>query len=259
MKILVCVKEVLDPECGLRIDPSQRTLSSETAPLYRMNRFDEFAIEEALLIKDRIPGTKADAVTVGPARASAVIRRAIGMGADDGFHILEGEGATWSPFVVAAWIAAWAARGDYDLILTGTMAEDDMEGQVGQLVAAFLGWPCATSVIQITMKDGLPGLEVERELEGGLRHVMELSFPCLLTIQSGMKRPRYPSLSNVLRSRKQEIRTIHGTALGSPAPRQEIVALGYPQKSREGLFLPGGVEEKASALAEILRKRGFLR
>lgn len=257
MRILVCVKEVLDPECTLRVDPGGKAVATDASALYRLNRFDEFAVEAALLIKGNIEDTSVDAVTVGPERSMAVIRRAIGMGVDEGFHILAEEGGLQTPFVVASCIAAWAAERAYDLILAGVMAEDDMEGQVGQWVASILDMPCATSVIQVRILEGGAGADVEREIEGGLRHSVALSFPCLLTLQSGINRPRYPSLSNVLRARKQVIHAVAMSALGAPDARQEIVRMGEPQKTRSGVFLTGAAERKASTLAEILRKKGF--
>ena len=113
-----------------------------------MNRFDEFALEEALLIKEKLPGTLVDALSVGPERASSNVQRALGMGADHGIHILIPSEGYMSPFTVASLIAAFARTRNYDLIMTGVMAEDTMACQTGQLIAALLDLPCATSVIK---------------------------------------------------------------------------------------------------------------
>ena len=150
LKILVCVKQVLSQDGPIEIDPadpSGRSLFTGNPPLYALNRFDEFALEEALRVKDAFPGTNLHALTVGPARAEAVIRRALGMGADHGVHLLTEEDGEPTPFQISAWIAAQSEAGSYDLILTGVMAEDALEGLVGPLIAERLDLPCVASVV----------------------------------------------------------------------------------------------------------------
>ena len=89
MKILVCIKQVPDSTDTLQIDEQTGLLSYTANTAFRMNRFDEFALEEALLIKEKLPGTLVDALSVGPERVSATVQRAMGMGADHGIHILD--------------------------------------------------------------------------------------------------------------------------------------------------------------------------
>jgi electron transfer flavoprotein beta subunit len=269
MRILVCVKQVCDPDGPIRIGASGQEIEAIPDALFRMNRFDEFALEEALRIREKFPGTRIDALSAGPERAAQTVRRALEMGADEGIHILLNDDRYRMPFEIASLIGAFASDKHYDLILTGVMAEDDMQGQVGPMLAEILGYPWAMSVMAIKLKDHgdrphFPEtIQVERELEGGRREAFELTLPVLLTVQSGINRPRYPSLSHVLRARSQSLITIGAAQeraagpVSLPAPRERIVNLEEPPPMKTGMILSGSPMEKAEKLLLILRERAF--
>jgi electron transfer flavoprotein beta subunit len=258
MKILVCVKQVPESEAAIRIDQTSQWIQIERSSSFRMNRFDEFAVEEALLIKGAFPGTTVDAITVGPERTAMTLKRAMGMGADHGIHIVRGEEGYISPFLTAYWMASYARERDYGLILAGVMSEDYMQCQVGPMLAEYLSLPCATSVISRQFSSDLRRVYVEREIEGGFRDTLDLGLPALITLQSGINRPRYPSLSNMLRAKKQEMEIIQADSLGHPEPRQEVIGMSYPSRSRSGLVLDGTQEEKARKLLMILREKSLI-
>ncbi|MBW1775851.1 MAG: electron transfer flavoprotein subunit beta/FixA family protein, partial [Deltaproteobacteria bacterium] len=233
----------------------------ENRAAFRMNRFDEFAIEEALLIRDHIfhdNQTSIHAVSVGPPRVSLTLKKAMAMGADKGIHILIDHDRYMSPFDTASLIASYAKDKAYDIILTGVMAEDDMHCLVGQFMAEILAYPCATSVIhQEIINDGSE-ISVEREIESGRRECLRLHLPAILTIQSGINTPGYPSLSNVIRARDQKIITIDAEKLHTPGKREELVSLSYPEPSSKGMFIEGTQREKAQALLRILHEKSFI-
>lgn len=256
MKILVCIKEVPDPEGIITIDPSRPRIDFEGN--YRMNRFDEFALEEALRIRERIPVESIDALSVGPARTERTIRRALELGASEGIHILTEGRDDMSALERASLIASFARKKVYDLILTGVMAEDDMQSQVGPMIAEILGYPSASSVIYEKIDYEKQTLFAEREIEAGKRECLEMKLPALLTIQSGINRPRYPALSNVLRARKQEITTLPSTTLCKPKRREMVVTLRYPEAPSKGIVLEGDGAEKARTLLQILHEKSFL-
>jgi electron transfer flavoprotein beta subunit len=258
MKILVCVKQVPEPDSPIIIDENTGWIQAEELSGFRMNRLDEFAIEEAVLIKGAFSGTRIDAVSVGPERVSDVIKRSIGMGADAGIHIRTESGGYQSSFEIAAWIAAYARDQHYDLILTGAMSEDNMQGQVGPMIADRLDLPCATAVILEKMAPDKKRIYVEREIEGGNRDACELLLPAVLTIQSGINTPRYPSLSNLLRANKQEPAKIHAEDLAKINAPEALVQMVYPQKTRDGLVLEGTDEDRAIQIIRILRERALL-
>lgn len=256
MKILVCIKQVPDSEGIITINASCRGIDFEGP--YRMNRFDEFALEEALRIGEKLPVQSIDALSVGPARAESTIRKALEMGASSGFHIITEEGDDISAFETASFIASFAREEKYDLILAGVMAEDDMRSQVGPMIAEMLGYPSASSVMHEEIDPKRETLFAEREIEGGIRECLEMKLPALLTIQSGINRPRYPALSNVLRARKQEITRIPSHTLQKTAKRERIVQLRYPEAPSKGIFLEGDGKEKAGALIQILHEKSIL-
>ena len=258
MKILVCIKEVPETESPLNWDEASNWVDSVDSQYFRMNRYDECAIEEAVRIKENHPETCIDALTVGPQRARKILTRAVGMGADRGILIQCEEQGYTSPFTTAFRIAEYAADKAYDLIFTGVMSEDAMQGQTGPMLAELLSMPCATSVILEKLLLAKRSVYVEREIEAGRREFLEIALPATLTVQTGMNQPRYPTLSNMLRAKKMEFETIDAVSLGSPKLREQIINIGYPEKTRAGVILDGTLEEKAAELILLLKRRSLL-
>jgi electron transfer flavoprotein beta subunit len=258
MKILACVKQVPDSSDTMAITPAGSLLAPTPATVFRMNRYDEFALEEGLLLRERFPGTEVHAVTVGPERAGSTLRRALEMGADHGIHILTPEDVYLDPFAVASLVASCARTRTYDLILAGVMAEDDLEGQTGQLIAAILDLPCATSVMEARVRQADGEVDLEREIEGGQRMSVLARMPAVLTIQSGINTPRYPSLSHVLRARKQafEVMAMDGPAL--PGSRSRCTGVRVPEVASQGVILAGTPREKAREVVRVLHEHAFL-
>ena len=257
MKILVCIKQVCESESPIQIDAHARWIQTEAITGYKMNRYDEFAIEEAVLLKEAYPGTGIDAITLGPVRSDEVIKRAIGMGADHGVHLVTESEGYLNPFTIASRIADYARDKHYTLIFTGVLSEDLMQGQVGPMIAACLSLPWATAVIYQQIAPDHKSVFAEREIEGGSRDTLELQLPAVLTIQSGINTPRYPSLSNLLRANKQKLETIIADDSGQPVVREKVVRVTYPAKSRCGIFLTGNQQEKAARLLNLLRERAL--
>lgn len=257
MKILVCVKQVPDPESSLSIDEGARFIRTDSIA-FKINRYDEYAVEEALRMKQAFPGTSVDALTVGPARAAGAVRRAIEMGADNGVHILlEGE-LFHEARLTASLARAYAAGAGYDLILCGVMAEDDMSSQFGPMLASLLDYPFASSIMRASPSPEAGSIRVEREVEGGIREAFEIALPALLCVQSGINRPRYPSLSNVLRAREQKPLVLGAAGLADETPPAAKYSLRLPERAPRGEILDGRPRDKAMALIEILRGRGLL-
>jgi electron transfer flavoprotein beta subunit len=258
MRILVCIKQVPDSDSPILIDENNAWIRSEEISEYRMNRLDEFALEEAVLIKELLSEAKIDAIGVGTDRTQEVIKRSIGMGADTGIHLVTESDGYHSSFEIAAWIAEYVRGKQYDLILTGAMSEDNMQGQVGPMIAGRLSMPCATAVIFEKMASDKRTIYVEREIEGGNRGTLELKLPAVLTIQSGINTPRYPSLSNLLRANRQKLERVPVAELGHMPCHERLVRIVYPQKTRSGIVLTGTEEEKATQLIRIFREKALL-
>lgn len=255
MRILTCLKQVREPQGLLGLERG-RALWAEPAR-HKISAFDEFALEEALRLADCHPGTEVCCLTVGPAGAQDTLRRALGMGAAQAVHLLTPAGADPRPAAVARVIAGWAGGRGFDLVLTGVMSEDAMQGAVGPMLAARLGLPWATSVVALEADLRARQVRVWREMEGGLRQELALPLPALLTIQSSVKQPRYPSLSNLLRAKKATLPTVE-ISLDCQEGAAQRRGLEAPTRRRAGVMLEGSTAEKAAALLAILRERGLL-
>ena len=243
MKILVCIKQVGDEG--------------------QMNRFDAHALEEALLIKERLAAQSAEPVTiavltVGPKAAADVIRRAFGLGADAGFHIVTEETEYTPSLATANRLTAVARQTQYDLILTGIMSTDMMAAQTGPMLARILEIPCATGVVKTRLKLEENCVEVERELENGRCDLLEIDLPALLTIQAGINTPRYPRLSNMLAAGQKEITKIPAGTLTQIPEQEKCIGWEEPEKTRAGRRLEGSLSDKAEQLFAILKEKDLL-
>ncbi len=258
MNILVCVKQVPEAEAQVHIDRDGRWVNLGTGTEFRMNRFDECAVEAAVQTKEQFADTHIHILSIGPQRAEAVIRRSIGMGADDGTHILTSKEAFVDPFTLATWLADCPQAQPADLILCGAISEDLMQGQVGPLLAATLGLPYATSVIDMDINPEDKSIQVDREIEGGYRQTLVLNLPALLTIQTGINQPRYPALSKLLRANRLSLEVLNSEKMDQPRTRQTVDALTPPRKTRDAVLLEGSTHNKAEQLITILSNRSLL-
>lgn len=258
MRILVCIKQVADNESVFSLARDGRWVVYADNTVFRMNKFDEYALEEALQIKENHSSVEIDAISVGPSRVKKTIQKAMEMGADNGIHIPVDENAYLSPSKISGLIASFASGKNYDLVLTGVIAEDDMFGQVGPMLASLLNFSCATSVIYEKLDPETGYLYVEREIDAAKRESIEISLPAVLTIQSGINRPRYPSLSNVLRAREQFIDTIAPIEPENYPQLESVIRLEGIKSSRKGIFLTGTAEQKAKELFSILHERSLI-
>lgn len=254
MKILVCVKQVPDMESLFRIN-AQGNGYEESGLVFRMNDYDVYAVEEAVRIKETWENVDVTALSIGPGRAEQVVRRALEIGADRGAHILLPEGSRPDGLQTATLIASFAEKRSFDLLLFGIMSEDAQRCQTGPMVAALLDLPFASTVISQKLTDGRTGIMVEREQEAGRREVVYLPLPCLLTIQSGINLPRYPSLSNKLRARGQELETLHCKSFDLKEMCEIPVRTYHPPPLQEGIFIEGNMEDQAEQLVRLIHER----
>lgn len=257
MKILVCVKQVIDPDSPLEMKENTLWVNEDKPLTYRMNRYDEYALEEALLLKDADPGVVIDTVSVGTSRALPVLKKTLEKGAHAAFLYLVPR-SDLGAHETAAILAQHAREGGYDLILTGVMSEDLMQCLTGPYLAAKLAIPCAVSVVALSYERDGHSLTVESELEGGLIETISLALPCLVTVQTGTRTPRYPSLSNVLRAKSLEVAVHEIGADMKQEPRREVLARTVPVVALHGMVIQGTREEKAGQLLDILHEKSLL-
>jgi electron transfer flavoprotein beta subunit len=181
------------------------------------------------------------------------------MGADDGTHVITLDDGFVDPFTIATWLADCPQAKSADLILCGAMSEDLMQGQVGPVLAATLGLPSTTAVIEIVaINPEERSIQVEREIEGGYRQTLELTLPALVTIQTGINQPRYPALSKLLRANRLALDVIQADQKGRTQSLQKVDKLMPPRKIRDAVFLEGSTNDKAEQLRTILSNRSLL-
>ena len=261
MDIIVCVKHVPDTtEAEVVIREDQRGIKTEDLP-YVINEWDEYAIEEAILMKERLGGTVV-AVTVGPEEAEATLRRCLAKGADWAMRIWDEGLEEADGFAIAKVLHAAIKDMKYDLILTGTQAGDDGYAVVGVALAELLGIPHAALVKKIELKDG--SAVVHRELEGGLEEVVEVRLPAVFTIQTGINEPRYVSIMGIKRARKKELRVVSLSDLGLTVDEVlqsswlTIKRMYVPPSKKQAVIIQGSPADVAAQIVEILKSKGLM-
>ncbi len=254
MNILVCVKEVLAPGISENL--------REAFPgkiLSHINSYDLYGIEEAVLLREKFPGTGVDALTAGYESSSRVLRKALEMGADNGFQILLDDSLSTESSHVASCIADFISEKNYDLVITGVLSEDSLQGEMGGLLAGKLGLPYAHSVMKLDYQEEDRSIHAESEIDGGTRILYRLTLPAIISVQSGINAPRYPKLSNKLRAKKQELVVIDPGDREISSPGKVRVARYRRESSPAGIVLQGTGEEKAETLLHILHEKRLLR
>lgn len=256
--ILVCIKAVPDLVSHGDLTIAGRWID-ETAIGWCMNHYDAHALEAALAIRDAAADVTVDALSAGPDRVRDTIRRAVAMGADTGIHLDTDSAERLAPATTARLIARFARTRAYDLILTGAISEDEMHGVTGPMIAAALDLPCAAAAVEIQLD--LPGrsLVATCEMEGGMAEIVRLPCPALVTVQTGCRVPRYPSLSNTLRSRRQAIERIVPPETADHAPPAETRHVAYPQPASACQVIQGTMTEKADTLLRLFNDNGWLK
>src|ERR1700761_1439821 len=223
MKVLVAVKRVVDYNVKIRVKADGSGV--ETANVkFSMNPFDEIAVEEAVRLKEAGKVTEVVAVSMGPAQCQETLRTALAIGADRAIHVATD--AELQPLAVAKMLKALVEKESPDLVILGKQAIDDDCNQTGQMLAALLGWPQGTFASKVTL-DGT-SIEVTREIDGGLERV-GLTLPAIVTTDLRLNEPRYASLPNIRKPKKNPLDPPPPADLGvDPAPRLTTVKVEEP-------------------------------
>jgi electron transfer flavoprotein beta subunit len=256
MDIIVCVKRVpLTQEVDLEIDPSKRDVRREMLA-YVMNEWDNYAIEEAILLKEKLEGT-VTAVTIGSEDDEEVLRRCLAMGADKAIRVDPGS-LELDSFTISKILAAVIKGLDHDLVLTGVQAEDNNEGAVGIMLAEHLGLAYSAVVVGIEPQGGEATIRVE--LEGGIDEVSKISLPAVLSIQTGINEPRYVSIMGIRKAAKKELNVID---LGELAlsdddllKRTTIEEIFLPPETEGAEMLEGDASTIAENILRIIKEKG---
>lgn len=251
MKIFVCVKQVPDTETKVKIAADGASIDGSTIK-WVMNPYDEFAVEEAVKLKEANAGSQVFVLTAGPKkRAGEVLRTALAMGADEG--VLMDVPENIDPLSTAkALAAAIKAEGGANLIFTGKLAIDDNASSVGQMVAEFLGVPHTSVVSKFGYNP--ESVTVERDIEGGAKEVVQMSLPALVAANKGLNMPRYASLPGIMKAKKKVLKEYDLAALGvSINSKIKTLSLELPAEKPPAKLLSGDSTTQVNELVKLLR------
>jgi electron transfer flavoprotein beta subunit len=241
---LVCIKQVPDTETRVKVAADGRTLDP-AGVTWVLNPYDEFAVEEALRLKERLGTGEVVVVSLGGASVQTTLRNALAMGADRAVH-LKSETAAPDALQVARALAAVVRELQPAAVWLGKQAVDDDAAQVGPMLAQLTGLPCVSVVAKLAIEDGRA--TVEREIEGG-REVVQVPLPAVFTTDKGLNEPRYASLKGIMAAKKKPIEE-RAADLG--APGLELVALELPPPRAAGRIVGEGLAA-VPALVQALR------
>ncbi len=263
MDIIVCVKHVPETaEAEIEVRENGRGVNLEGL-VFDINEWDDYALEEALLIKEKFGGT-VTVITVGNEEADETLRKCLAKGADKAIRLSDPAFEESDAYATAKILYAAIKKMPFDLIFTGVQASDDGYAQVGVTLAELLGVPHATLVKKIEFMDN-NFVRVHRELEGGLEEVVDLKIPALLTIQTGINEPRYVSIMGIRRARAKKIEVLGLEDLG--LKKEDVGPLGswirveemfLPKAEKETVILKGTLDEIATEVAKLLKARGLV-
>ncbi|MCL6638148.1 MAG: electron transfer flavoprotein subunit beta/FixA family protein [Firmicutes bacterium] len=251
MKIAVLVKQTFDTEAKITIDASGQ-ISRQGVSLI-INPYDEYAVEEALRLKEK-NGGEVTVISAGRPEAQDALRQALAMGADKAVLVTDEALADADEYTSAVVLAKALGAGEYDLVLGGWRAIDDGSAQVAVRVAEVLGLPHVSVVTKLEIADGKA--LATREIEGG-SEIVEVPLPAVITAQKGLNEPRYPSMKGIMQAKKKPMQKLSLGDLGLDAAQvaAKVKAVEYflPSARAAGKIIPGEAAEAACTLAKLLR------
>ncbi|MFC1868476.1 electron transfer flavoprotein subunit beta/FixA family protein [Thermodesulfobacteriota bacterium] len=256
MNIIVCVKRVpFTQEVDLEIDGSKKDVRKESLA-YSINEWDNYAIEEAILLTEKLGGT-VKVINIGNEDDEEVLRRCLAMGADTAMRIDPGD-ISLDAFVISGILAEVIKHMDYDLILTGVQADDDNLGMVGVMLAERLG--IAHSAVVTGIDPDGEKATIKMELEGGIDEVARINLPALLTIQTGINEPRYVSIMGIRKASKKElnIKKVEDLNLSQDdlAPWTTVEELFPPPDTEGAEMIEGDPDTVAGEIIRIIKEKG---
>lgn len=256
MNIVVCVKQTPDTETKVKIGADGKSLN-EDGVNFILNPYDEFAIEEAIRIKEKLSAGEITVISVGPERAKSAITTSLAMGGDKAVHLSDALFNGSDSLGIAKALAKVISGIPYDLILCGHKAIDDDAVQVGGLLAELLNIPQAYIVTKIELSADNKSVICHKQVEGGTQ-VVEMPLPALATCQKGINEPRYPTLPNIMKAKKKEVKIMTAAelgitdAVGSANAKVIIEQMTLPAERTAGKPLEGEPEDTAKQLINLL-------
>ncbi len=254
MKILVAIKQVPDTATQVKVGADPRVI--DTAGItWIVSPYDEFAVEEALRIKEKRGQGEVVAVSLGPDRVKEALRSCLAMGCDRAIHLNDPMWGDADTLATAKALAAVLKQEQPQLVLCGRQAIDDDMGAMTAQLAELTGWPCAYWIMEAAVDADGKSVRAARQVEGGLE-VFDLPLPAILAAQKGLNEPRYPTLKGIMGAKKKEIKDLKASDLGLAAepPRLAIVGLEALPPRPPGRIIQGDVPTAVKELVRSLRE-----
>ena len=259
MNIIVCIKQVPDTEAQIKIAPDGKSIVKDDIK-WVMNPYDEFGVEEALRIKEKLGG-EVTVIGLGPKRVTESLRTALAMGADKGILISDPAAEGSDSIATAKALAAAIRNMKYDLIFMGQRGVDDDLGLVGASLAEFLGIPHLPVIVKMEVAQDGKSIKVHRPVEGQTL-VIESPLPALITAQKGLNEPRYASLPGIMKAKKKPLEEktlaslgLNAAEFGEKARKLKILQIAPPPQRKAGKIIAGdSPEQKGAELAKLLRQ-----
>jgi electron transfer flavoprotein beta subunit len=262
MDIIVCVKHVPETaEADIKIDSEGKAIE-KSGLVFDINEWDDYALEEAVQIKEKFGGT-VTAITVGSEDADSTLRKCLARGADNAIRLTDPKFEGSDSFAIAKILHKAIKDQPFNIVFTGALAGDDGYTAVGPILAELLGVPHATMIKKIELSGDIA--KVNRELEGGLEEVVEIRLPAVLSIQTGINEPRYVSIMGIRKAMQKETKIL-GLAdidlseneVGEVGSWITIEKIYVPPVEKQAEFLKGSAEDIAIKITEILKARGLV-
>ncbi|ADC48697.1 electron transfer flavoprotein, beta subunit [Alkalihalophilus pseudofirmus OF4] len=250
MNIFVLMKRTFDTEEKIAISNGR---IDEGGAEFIINPYDEYAIEEAIVLRDE-HGGEVTVVTVGEEEAEKELRTALAMGADKAVLLDSEDVDELDQFTTASMLAAYLKEQEYDIILGGNVAVDGGSGQVGPRVAELLEIPQVTTITNLEVADG--AATIVRDVEGD-EETVEVSLPVLVTAQQGLNEPRYPSLPGIMKAKKKPLETLDLDDLDLDEDDVEAktttLEIFLPPEKQAGKLLEGDPQAQVKELVSLLK------
>jgi len=249
MEIIVLVKQTFDTEEKIHL---QNGAIVEDGIKFVINPYDEYAVEQAIQIRDEMGG-KVTVVSVGPERAAEALRTALAMGADEAV-LINDDRIPVDESAISKAIAAYLNNQPYDLILGGNYSIDNGAGQVAVRLARLLDIPHVSSITKLEV-NGNQAL-AQRDAEGDVE-TLEVALPALFTAQQGLNEPRYPSLQGIMKAKKKPLHHMNlddiGIAASDMFATTSRIAISLPPERMAGKVLAGDMNAQVTELISLLR------
>ncbi|MGV3488393.1 MAG: electron transfer flavoprotein subunit beta/FixA family protein [Tuberibacillus sp.] len=250
MNIYVMMKRTFDTEEKIVVENGR---VSDDGVNFIINPYDEFAIEEAIKLKDE-HGGEVTVVTVGDEDGEKELRTALAMGADKAVLINTEDVEDSDQWSTAEILSAFFKDKEFDIIIGGNVSNDNGTGQIGPRVAEKLGIPHVSTIVKLEVNGDKA--TIERDAEGDVE-IIEASLPLLVTAQQGLNDPRYPSLPGIMKAKKKPLEVLELDDLDLDEDdlegKTETVDVFLPPKKEAGRILEGDADSQAKELVHLLK------